>query len=42
MFLVDNETAYEYVYNSTKELFDFYVDMFKYNKFNAFISTQSY
>ena len=32
MFLVDNETAYEYVYNSTKELFDFYVDMFKYKK----------
>jgi molecular chaperone DnaK (HSP70) len=32
LFLVDNETAYEYVYNSTKELFDFYVDMFKYKK----------
>ena len=32
MFLLDNETAYEYVYNSTKELFDFYIDMFKLKK----------
>ena len=28
-FLTDNEAAYEYVYISTKELFEFYLDMFK-------------
>ena len=28
-FLTDNEAAYEYVYNSTKELFEFYLDMFR-------------
>ena len=32
MFLVDNETAYEYVYNSTRELFEFYIEMFKLKK----------
>ena len=32
LFLVDNETAYEYVYSSTKELFEFYIDMFKLKK----------
>ena len=29
MFLSDNETAYEYVYTSTRDLFNFYIDMFK-------------
>ena len=32
VFLSDNETAYEYVYTSTKELFNFYIDMFKLKK----------
>ena len=32
IFLKDNETAYEYVYTSTKELFNFYIDMFKLKK----------
>ena len=30
LFLLDNETAYEYVHTATKELFDFYIEMFKY------------
>ena len=29
VFLSDNETAYEYVYTSTKDLFNLYIDMFK-------------
>jgi hypothetical protein len=29
VFLHDNETAHEYVYTSTKELFNFYIDLFK-------------
>ena len=29
-FLVDNEAAYEYVYTSTKELFDLYIDILKF------------
>ena len=32
VFLKDNETAYEYVYTSTKELFNFYIDLFKLKK----------
>ena len=34
VFLHDNETAHEYVYTSTKELFNLYIDLFKlkYNK----------
>ena len=28
-FLSDNESAYEYVYNSTKDLFDIYIDLLK-------------
>ena len=28
-FLADNETAYEFVYTSTKELFDLYIDILK-------------
>ena len=29
VFLHDNETAHEYVYTSTKDLFNFYIDLFK-------------
>ena len=34
VFLKDNETAYEYVHTSTKELFNFYIDLFKLNRRN--------